>query len=222
MSHPRTEFGIRYYEWALAWTHAEAKQEFTTISTVSSQIARLTLRFFEALSTGDRVALASGLVKRFHPDAVRITNTAPSPHELEMIAAKDAAVVQGASALLGNRRRLNPEHLRAAVRPRLAARAGTELDEHPSGARYRLSEGPWHLTTHVTFLSEPVYVQYIRTDANVSLAEAISILAWTGFCGQTVWDSTEGGEEAAVADAIKTACGHFIDKWPDLVRGLTP
>lgn len=75
------EFKIRYYLWAGSEWEKEISESFPNIRRFKSGTFWKTYQFMHRLSPADQLTTARGLLKRFHPDAVKALGETTSPEE---------------------------------------------------------------------------------------------------------------------------------------------
>ncbi len=81
LSQAQLEFKIRYYLWAGSEWEREISESFPNLQRFKSGTFWKTYQFMRRLARGDRLATARGLLKRFHPDAVKALGETASPEE---------------------------------------------------------------------------------------------------------------------------------------------
>lgn len=68
----QSEFKIKYYRWASSEFEREVNDSFPGFQQFRTGPAWQAFQFFQKLDNGDRLVLARSLLKRFHPDAIKI------------------------------------------------------------------------------------------------------------------------------------------------------
>jgi hypothetical protein len=77
----KQEFEIRYYLWAISEWEKEINESFPNLRSFKAGSAWETYQFMQLLNRRDQMILAHGLLKRFHPDAVKALGESCSREE---------------------------------------------------------------------------------------------------------------------------------------------
>ena len=77
----KQEFQVRYYLWAISEWEKEINESFPNLRFFKAGTIWETYQFMQLLNKREQMILAQGLLKRFHPDAVKILGESCSPEE---------------------------------------------------------------------------------------------------------------------------------------------
>jgi hypothetical protein len=88
-SKAQQEFQIRYYLWATAEFEKEIVESFPNLRLFKAGTAWETYQFMRQLDKHDQLTLAHALLKRSHPDAVKVLGESCSPEEVSLRAQRD-------------------------------------------------------------------------------------------------------------------------------------
>src|ERR1035437_5763871 len=80
-SKAQQEFQVRYYLWATSEWEKEINESLPNLRSFKSGTIWKTYQFMRLLDKNEQLTLARGLLKRFHPDAVKILGESCSPEE---------------------------------------------------------------------------------------------------------------------------------------------
>jgi len=88
-SKAKEEFQVRYYLWAKSEWEREINESFPDLRSFKAGPAWETLEYMRHLSRREQLLVAGGLLKRFHPDAVKTLGETCSPDEVTFRARRD-------------------------------------------------------------------------------------------------------------------------------------
>jgi len=218
------EFAVRYYRWAQADWQREAMESFGLLRGVRSSLAFSALRFIDELQPEEQPQYFTVFTKKGHPLAARITGQMLSAGEEELFQRFRTArlVPLPIETEIALKPRMKVSHFAAEAKARLRRIFG-EPESRPEGGseRFVTSVGAWRLITLVNYGHYPYSFQSIETERGDRLQEHISLLAWLGLGGQTVWDLAREGDELDSALALTACCEHFLKAAPGLLAGLS-
>jgi len=80
-SKAQQEFQVRYYLWATSEWEKEINESFPNLRSFKTGTVWETYQFMQLLGKSDQLTLARGLLKRFHPDAVKTLSESCSNEE---------------------------------------------------------------------------------------------------------------------------------------------
>ena len=83
-SKAQQEFKIRYYLWATSEFEREINELFPDLQQFRTGAAWEVFQFVQTLAKNEQVVLARGLLKRFHPEAVKALGEAYSAEEASL------------------------------------------------------------------------------------------------------------------------------------------
>lgn len=249
-SQAKTEFQIRYYLWAISEFKEEIEHSFQSFRSFKTGSAWKLQRFMEKLDRADQLLLASGLLKRFHPDAVRALNETCSPEEESLRNRLDAfrRTKAGLELEIAERRQAG-EKLKFVGKRKLlnitsqafqsAFGNSIEIDrdeDHDPRLGFRMKCGPWTIYTNFWFgRKEPIisYFHGIATEKIFTLKGAgdpyeshfpvgmmISLCSWLGISSQTNWEYLQNEDVSVACDALLKLCSRFFEVAPKLLKGL--
>ena len=78
----KEEFQVRYYLWARSEWERQIDESFPDLSSFKAGPAWETLHYLRHLSRREKLLVAGGLLKRFHPDAVKTLGEMCAPEEV--------------------------------------------------------------------------------------------------------------------------------------------
>jgi hypothetical protein len=88
-SDAKKEFEIRYYVWATSDFQREIEESFPSLHSFKAGSAWNTCQFMQGLSKREQITLAHGLLKRFHPQAIKHLGESCSVEEESLRARRD-------------------------------------------------------------------------------------------------------------------------------------
>jgi hypothetical protein len=249
-SQAKREFEIRYYLWAISEFQDEIEHSFQNFGSFKTGHVWKLQRFIEKLDRADQLVLASAMLKRFHPDAVRTLNESCSPEEqalrnqLDSFRNRDA----GPEIEIAARRRAG-EKLKFTSKRKLlkitsqtfqsAFKACSEIDrdeDYDPHLRFQMESGGWVIYTNFWFGRQESLIDYCHGIATKSIfaqkgakgvyhaqfpmGMMLSFCSWLGICSQTQWKHLQTEDVSVACDALVKHCAHFFEVTPKLLKGL--
>jgi hypothetical protein len=238
LSKAKEVFAGRYYPWAGSEFEREIAEGFPNLGLFNAGESRTVLDFMRGLDTLSRLELARGLLKRFHPEGVKILGETVSDVEKSLVAQlDDFRLIKNAKSMVDSGIKLaNKAKLRKTMLAKFKSEFGAQCSElelvglDPELDFHMECRG-WVLKTHFEFngkhrqlqywhdIISPTVIKPNRVPA-MTLDQFISINGWLGVCSQTQWEYiTQEDIELACNAAIKF-CGRFFGIAPRLLEGL--
>lgn len=233
------EFYIRYYLWSKKDFKREIHESFPYLRLFKTGPGRSFIEFMGRLERDDQLVLASALLKKFHPEAVKFLGEDLSSEELEMQSqfrvfsnipstmdestlAKELA---GEKIIYASRRKL-----RKAIIDRVAPVLGADIIRFSDSVKIRTNCRGWSIDTDFDFGGMSEQVRYGHSIVSrqrqepygmpaISLAQFISLNSWLGLSSATSWKYLEESDIEQVSDTIYRLCDHFIRAASNLLEG---
>jgi hypothetical protein len=213
----RDQFGLKFYDWALADALAESLRGFPLLHLVGNSLGMRFLEYVHGRTLGTIEPLCRGLVKLFHPRAVQL-----SGDRLTQSEAKEVEALRRGEVSSGHRAILKKSELRRALDDQLKQIfPGAEVYWMRGLCDVSVPIEGWSLRTTIDMgggYSLFSYRQSLQISEALVLAEGISILNWCGIAGQTDWEFGENCDE--IAHEFRVVCEHFVSAAPMLLRGI--
>jgi hypothetical protein len=222
-------FAVRYYRWALRDFYSEIAGGFPRIRKVTGLNAWHLLNFMDRLQPGEQQVLATGLVKRWNPLAVALTEEPPNVIELEAVEAflgwargemmpQERETARQRAA--GNWRPATRREIRSAVAAEMTPAIGSRQKGGSGEVTYVRKLAGVELYTTIdtgarTFALD--YAHLIVSNGRRFWPEQISILSWLGVAGMTVWSDIRDVEVGCAVHSLREFCDFFIDALPSLL-----
>jgi len=229
MHHPglREEFVAAFYYWAQEDFRREIREGFPFLRLIKNQfVVFRQLRAFQSLSQEDQYVLASALVKRFHPRAVRYLGESLTPEETCLSDWYDSAINRWTSEelRLNELETQNPQLFKL-NRRRFAALLKEALKPVCGEEIVVFDRSVWHYMTQIggltiaTFIDVGGQFHQLVYDHAVAPKEdpffgwgPTSILNWMGLSGGgTYWTMLTEADTAEAAEAAACFCSHFFE-----------
>jgi len=186
----------------------------------------------EPLKPQEQVHFATGLVKRFHPQATELAAErltvkegklvqryidsilTPTAEEKEI----DRQVQAGTLSL-----RLNKKRLAALIKEELDSVLGSPSEIWSSREWWYVTTiGEWNVRTNISLAGRYHYqLGYHHRISVVGGPHEImpwtSMLSWLGISSQTTWDLLSDSDIPEAAKTVALLCSHFLEAVPDLL-----
>ncbi|MGD0058838.1 MAG: hypothetical protein ABSD58_05410 [Verrucomicrobiia bacterium] len=246
-SQAKQEFQIRYYLWATSEFEREIDESFPSFRSFKAGAVPDLLQFMQQLNKNDQLTLAHGLLKRFHPDAVRALGESCSDEEESLRAKRDAFHVttrkleaeirarkdSGETITFASKRKL-----RKVMTAKFKDAFGSKclglacVDEEPE-LGFKMKCCGWILHTDFWFGRRESLINYghgITSETTFEyrgnqiptmiLATMVSLSSWLGITSQAKWEYLMDEDVEPACDAVIGYCGHFFEVLPKLLKGL--
>ena len=234
-------FGIRYYFWAKAEFEREIEESFPNLRISNIVGVPSVYHLLRLLKRSDQIALAHGLLKRFHPEAAAALYEKCSREETTLVAKRDAChIIENERQLSGpgeGKKFASKSKLRRKILTEFKRAYGSECLElaavglHPELV-FKMRCCGWILSTRFEFNGrhrQMDYCHHIDSEAKtayggapaMSIGEWISFSGWLGISGGlTQWEYLIEEEIEMATDAVMRFCSKFIAAAPKLLSGL--
>lgn len=233
ISDTQTEFAVRYYRWAHREFQQEVLNDFPWLKRLDIRAARTCLRQMAHYSLAEKKCFASALVKRFHPQAVKLLGDSISSSESRMIGEYTNSIVLMLDPAVDDfaEERLPPESI-SAVGPRemkrvlkksLAAVLGQEREVGGGTWKYVSSKSHAEIQTWLDVGGSNHQACYHHTvvySGRILLLDHVSVLSWLGLSGQTCWCSLDKVKAGTTAYLVRDLCAHFLNATAALLDEL--
>ena len=242
----KEEFQIRCYYWATSEFEKEINESFPNFRSFKFGPVWALHQFMQQIGKNEQLTLSHSLLKRFHPDAVKMLGESSSEEEKLLLercdrfrSKYDGVAWRGAS---GEKIKfVSKSKLRKVIGAAFTKAYGdrcvkmqTEKGWDPS---FEMKIAGWIVATRFTFGRHESMINYyhsIESEAKIPnpefppefwmptlrLDHLISFASWLGICSQTQWTSLVEEDVDQACDAVIKLCGHFFDAVPQLLKGL--
>jgi hypothetical protein len=202
----KSDFALKFYTWAQESFQRELAQDFPLLSRVDDSAAVRIIQFMRTLSPHLRSVLASGLVKRFHSDAVRTLDIAPTDQEASLVKA-----VLDAPIPLPSLAKWAKAAMRQSCDEEVSPVFGRKnLPWHRNICEVSETIGELHVSTMIDVGSTINKLSYEHTIVFPEGSEfpRVSILSWLGIAFETDWNLAT--DPVTAAKALRGVCEHFL------------
>lgn len=223
----KESFKVIYYRWSLKDFEREIAKDFPLLRLIKSSNAINTVSYLVSLSDRDRQRLSTALVKKSHPDAVRLAGDELAEDEVHLIdawieylryspiAIRDRGKYWAAQSELS---KADKDFLGDIIRQKLIPVSGEVVARQ--GRRQWVHEirvRDWVLSTSIDLGGRYHQITYNQTigakpgfTPTDCLKQHISIFSWLGLGGMTFWNQLVRDDMDSAADALAVLCAHFI------------
>jgi hypothetical protein len=240
LSKIQQEFYIRYYLWSCEDFKREIRESFPYLQLFRTGVDWSLIQFMSRIGQDERLVLANGLLKKFHPEAVTFLKENLSQDELEMQSrfrtfsnipsAMDQTVLarelSGEKIIYASRNKL-----RKAIIDSVAPVLGTDIIRFQDSVKIRTNCLGWNIETDFDFGGMSDQVRYGHSIVSrqrqepygipaISLGRFISLNSWLGLSSMTAWTYLVESDIEQVSDTIYRLCDHFIRAASNLLKGL--
>jgi hypothetical protein len=235
------EFCIRYYRWATYAFRREITDSFPYLRAFKTGAAWSLVHFMDRLDLQRQITLASALLKRFHPEAVKSLEDHFNVAEEELYS--QFSILRKQPSPLGEgilAKELSGHKVRYAsrrkIRKQLIHQASSLLDSHPiifsdSEIAFEKNCCGWVIVTLFDFGGRSDQVRYHHSIVSESKREPfgipeavlrrfISLHSWLGLSSETSWEYLVDDDIQHVCNCIMDSCRLFLDAAPKLLEGL--
>ena len=214
----------------------EIERGFPLLKRMDISICRRYLRRMAQLSSEDQRAFSDLLVKRFHPEALKLLGETLSSEEVAEIkrytnaGALELDPVEEAFSQRQMRGDLTAKLDRRRLRKIIKEILTPILGREGGGG----GGGTWRYSTPVenvrveTYLDtggthhQLCYFHRIIFLGHQTLEEQTSVLCWLGLASQTSWRHLDDSKVEATARLLAEPCAHFLEVAPKLLKGIAP
>lgn len=229
------EFAVRYYLWAREESRLEIERGFPLLKRMDTSICRRYLRQIAQLSPQDQHAFATMLIKRFHPQVIRLLGE-------EALSSEEVATIKRYTR--GHVIELDPVE-EAFFQRQIRADPTTKLDRKRFRKIIKESLAPilgqgekddgggtWHYITNIENIrivthvdtggkhDQLSYFHRIIFSGYQALHEQISVLDWMGLSSATHWRQLDDSKAEVTARFLAELCDHFLKVAPKLLKGI--
>lgn len=230
------EFSVRFYRWANEEARLEVEREFPLLRQMDNSSCRIHLRRMERLSTEDQQAFVALLVKRYHPQAIKLLGETPlSDKESDKIKKYVRSFAYESDPVEQEfiQRQLNGDPTTKLDKRRFV-KIIKECLEPIFGKEDRGGGGgAWSYTTIIEGLTVRTWIntagrnnlQYnhmIVFSGKQYLQRGVSVDYLLGLGATNYWYQIEDSKAEETAHLLAELCGHFMNAAPDLLKGLAP
>lgn len=245
----KSEFGVRYYRWALRDFEREIENGFPHVSQFKSGPCWHVNDMMTRMTPEERRFLGRALVRRFHKEAVMALGEEISESETrwcdEFLARALYPSPEGEALERRVRAGEHPKYikrgrLRSLVKKELSA-SGLQIFEPEYEAqvlRYRSVVEGWEIITHIHSGERQAQLAYEHIIWSfekvrpvkvwngdeelwpVQLHNWISFAGWLGICSRTEWTGLVDEDGPKAAKELSALCQHFLNVAPMLLKGL--
>jgi len=232
------EFAVRHYLWAREESRMEVERGFPLLKRMDISICRRYLRRMAQLSPEDQRAFSTLLVKRFHPQAMKLLGeealTGEEVAEIKRYTAGHAVELDPVEEAFSQRQlagdpttKLDRKRFKKIAKECLTPVLGHE-DGWGGGGTWRYVKPVGNLEVQ-TYLDtggthhQLCYSHRIIFSGHQTLIEQTSVMFWLGLGGgATYWHDLEDSKAEATAHLLAELCDHFLEVAPRLLKGIAP
>jgi hypothetical protein len=248
-SKAQQEFQIRYYWWATAEFEREIHESCPNLRLFKAGPISQLYQFMRRIDRGKQLVLAHGLLKRFHPDAVRALAQSCSAEESALRdefdefgrkadvreAGTSAKRCAGKTIKFVSKRKLRQMMVSKFVETYGSRCIRMEIGEEWDPLFFIKCCG-WVISTQLYFGRRESVIDYSHSVesetrlhhaadprfsvAALKLEQRISFAAWLGICSVTQWQYLTNDDVEPASDAVIRLCGHFFEVASKLLKGL--
>lgn len=224
------EFHIRYYRWAKSCFNDELETGFPTLQQLDMFIIPWLLETLKPLDEGHRQLLVTGLLRRSHSYAVSLLNETPGAAEVKLM---EWYLKRGKRFFETGEKFRAEERTRGTLLPKPEVRRRIVKSVADCFGKRVKSPVPgvtaWELTFEKCIVRTEVYVQgpepdcdmgyyhEVLTRGGLRVMPFISILAWLGISGETLWKKMTEENISERSKVLQNVSAQFFAAVPSLM-----
>lgn len=216
---------VKLFRWSLAEWDREHASGFEKLRSIKSVSATKIVGLMGTLAPEEQRRLARALVKRFHPEAVRLTGETLEDAEAESLRQANVWRQHAAPALEGRGPLSRDERRTIAklVKEELSFLGTPKAFGSSAEWRYLSTLGAWYVVTHLDIggsFGEINYHHEIGLEGERPFIRFLSLLSWLGVSSETRLKVADLSEARQAAQVIGSLARHFLDAMGEMTRDV--
>jgi hypothetical protein len=243
----KQEFQIRYYYWAISEFEKEISESFSNLRTFKNGPIWEAHQFMQQIDRDEQLTLAKNLVRRAHPDAVKILGETLSDEDNLLLNRFDnfRSQFHGKIGINSNGEKIkcvSKSKLRKAVENAFIKKYGSRCvkiltTEGGWDPFFEMKFAGWIVNTSFSFGRHQSLISYqhsIGSEKKIPIQEypsecwppamklgrSLTLLSGFGIIGQTQWMFLAKEDVDPACNNVIKCCEHFFEAIPRLLKGL--